>query len=318
MKCALRKWQLSDAAALAAMLNNRKIQNNLRDGLPYPYTEGDAKDYILSALSAGETDIFAYAITVEGAVAGSIAASRRHNIHRRTAELGYFLAEEYWGRGIMTDAIRQLCDIVFQTSDILRIFAEPFSYNAASRRALEKAGFTREGTLINNAVKNGRVQDMALYSLTRTTEAYPIRRLSPEEIPAALELSWRVFLEFEAPEYSTEGVAAFRTSLDDDERTRKLTFYGAYDGETLVGVLCMRSPQHIGGFFVDAVYHRRGIGKRLFETMRRDYDRQVFTVNSSPYAVEIYHRLGFIPTDTEQLTDGLRYTPMRFEKGEDK
>lgn len=95
----------------------------------------------------------------------------------------------------------------------------------------------------------------------------------------ALELSWRVFLEFEAPEYSAEGVAAFRASLDDEECTRKLTFYGAYDGETLVGVLCMRSPQHIGGFFVDAAYHRRGIGKRLFEAMRRDYDRQVFTVS---------------------------------------
>ena len=88
-----------------------------------------------------------------------------------------------------------------------------------------------------------------------------------------------MFLEFEAPEYSAEGVAAFRASLDDEERTRKLTFYGAYDGETLVGVLCMRSPQHIGGFFVDAAYHRRGIGKRLFEAMRRDYGRQVFTVS---------------------------------------
>ena len=99
------------------------------------------------------------------------------------------------------------------------------------------------------------------------------------------------------------------------ERTRKLDFYGAYDGETLAGVLCMRAPQHIGGFFVDGAYHRRGIGRRLFETMRRDYDRQVFTVNSSPYAVEVYRHLGFVPTDTEQCTNGLRYTPMRYEGG---
>ena len=166
------------------------------------------------------------------------------------------------------------------------------------------------------AVKNGKVVDMTLYSLPRSVEPYSVRRLAPEEVPAALELCWQVFLEFEAPEYSPEGVAAFRASLDDKERVRKLNFYGAFDGEKLVGVLCMRPPQHIGGFFVDAVYHCRGIGRRLFEAMRQDYKVQAFTVNSSPYAVEVYRRLGFVPTDTEQLTDGLRYTPMRFEEGE--
>ena len=248
---------------------------------------------------------------------GSIGAFRQGNIHRQTAELGYYLAEEYWGQGIMSAAIRQLCDSVFQTTDILRIYAEPFSYNAGSRRALEKAGFTLEGTMKCNAVKNGKMVDMTLYSLTRSMEPYPVRRLAPEEIPAALELCWRVFLEFEAPEYSPEGVAAFRASLDDKERTRRLNFYGAFDGGQLVGVLCMRPPQHIGGFFVDAAYHRRGIGRRLFEAVRQDYETQAFTVNSSPYAVEVYRRLGFTPTDTEQLTDGLRYTPMRFEEREE-
>lgn len=317
MKCVLRKWQQSDAAALAAMLNNRKILNNLRDGLPYPYTRRDAEDYIASMLSADENETFAYAITAEGKVIGSIAAFRQGNIHRQTAEMGYYLAEEYWGRGIMSDAIRQLCGIVFASSDILRIFAEPFSYNIGSRRALEKAGFRQEGVMRNHAVKNGRVQDMVLYSLTRTTERYPIRRLPPEEIPAALALCWRVFQAFEAPEYPAEGVAAFRASLDDPVRTRSLDYYGAFDGDTLVGVLCMRFPQHIGGFFVDAAYHRRGIGRRLFESMRRDYDRQVFTVNSSPCAVEVYRHLGFVPTDAEQVTDGLRYTPMRFTREDD-
>ncbi|MDO5541402.1 MAG: GNAT family N-acetyltransferase [Eubacteriales bacterium] len=154
---------------------------------------------------------------------------------------------------------------------------------------------------------------MTLYSLTRSLEPYSVRRLSPEEISAALKLCWQVFLEFEAPEYSQEGIATFRASLDDRERTRKLKFYGAFDGDKLVGTLCMRAPQHIGGFFVDAEYHRRGIGRQLFEAMRLDYDEQTFTVNSSPYAVEVYRRLGFVPTDTEQIEDGIRYTPMRFE-----
>ena len=316
MKYELRKWRLSDAKELAAALNSKRILNNLRDGLPFPYTEQDATEYITAMRSADENDTFAYAITAENHVIGSIGAFRQGNIHRQTAELGYYLAEEYWGQGIMSGAIRQLCDRIFQTTDILRIYAEPFSYNAGSRRALEKAGFRYEGLMKNNAVKDGKMVDMALYSLTRSLEPYPVRRLAPEEYPAALELCWRVFLEFEAPEYSPEGVAAFRASLDDEERTRRLDFYGAFDGEKLVGVLCMRAPQHIGGFFVDAAYHRRGIGRRLFEAMRQDYEKQVFTVNSSPYAVEVYRRLGFVPTDTEQLTDGLRYMPMRFEERE--
>ncbi|MDO5389735.1 MAG: GNAT family N-acetyltransferase [Eubacteriales bacterium] len=143
-------------------------------------------------------------------------------------------------------------------------------------------------------------------------EPYPIRRLSSEDIPQALELCWRVFLEFEAPEYSPEGIAAFRASLDDKERTRMLNFYGAFDGDKLVGVLCMREPQHIADFFVDAAYHRRGIGRKLFDSMRQDYAKQEFTVHSSPYAVEFYRHLGFEPTDSEQVTDGLRYTPMIF------
>ena len=312
MNCILIKWRLSDAQNLAAALNNEKIQNNLRDGLPFPYTQQDARDYIITMLSSQEDSAFAYAITINDRAVGSIAAFRQGNIHRRTAELGYYLAESCWGRGIMTDAIRQLCGIIFETTDILRIYAEPFSYNTGSRRALEKAGFRFEGMMKNNAVKNGKVVDMALYSLTRAAEPYLVRRLSREEIPAALELCWRVFLEFEAPEYPAEGIAAFRASLDDPHRTRQLNFYGAFDGDALVGVLCMRPPQHIGGFFVDAAYQRRGIGKKLFAAMRQDYARQEFTVNSSPYAVEIYRHLDFVPTDTEQCVDGLRFTPMRY------
>ena len=176
MNCILRKWRLSDAADLAAALNNKRILNNLRDGLPFPYTEQDARDYISAMFSADENDTFAYAITRNDRAIGSIGAFRKSNIQRQTAELGYYLAEEYWGQGIMTETIRQLCSIIFDTTDILRIYAEPFAYNTGSRRALEKAGFCYEGTMKNNAVKNGKALDIALYSLTRTMEPYPVRR----------------------------------------------------------------------------------------------------------------------------------------------
>lgn len=308
----LRKWRLSDAGDLAAALSNEKILVNLRDGLPFPYTERDAHDYIAAMLAADEDSTFAYAITVGGRAVGSIGAFRQSYIHRQTAELGYYLAEEYWGRSIMTEAIRQFCKILFDTTDILRIYAEPFAYNTGSRRALEKAGFCCEGTMKNNAVKNGKVLDMVMYSLTRTMEAYPVRRLNEEEIRDACRLMWAVFLQFEAPEYPQEGIDSFRASLEDQARLRRMSFYGAFDGGKLVGTLCMREPQHIGGFFVDAAYQRRGIGRRLFEAMRRDYARQVFTVHASPYAVEVYRHLGFTPTGGEQTAQGLRFTPMQY------
>ncbi len=168
MNCRIRKWELADAKDLAAALSNTKIQDNLRDGLPYPYTEQDGIDYISAMLSADENDTFAFAITVEGKVIGSIGVFRQGNIHRQTAEVGYYIAEEYWGKGIMTEAIKQTCKYVFDKSDIIRIYAEPFAYNVASCRALEKAGFQYEGTLRKNAVKNGKIIDMKMYSLLRT------------------------------------------------------------------------------------------------------------------------------------------------------
>lgn len=167
MVCEIRKWELSDAADLAAALSNKKILDNLRDGLPYPYTQRDGEDYISAMLSADENEVFAFAITVDGKAVGSIGAFRQGNIHRQTAELGYYIAEEYWGRGLMTEAVKQLCRYVFEKSDIIRIFAEPFAHNAASCRVLEKAGFRYEGTLRSNAVKNGRVVDMKMYSLLK-------------------------------------------------------------------------------------------------------------------------------------------------------
>ncbi|MGN0169518.1 MAG: GNAT family N-acetyltransferase [Lachnospiraceae bacterium] len=315
MKISIRTWKQSDAASLASTLSNKRIMNNLRDGLPYPYTEKDGLEYINFILGSDPHDTFAYAIDVDGVAVGSIGAFRQGNIHFRTAELGYYLAEEYWGKGIMTKAVKLLCEKVFAETDIIRIFAEPFAYNTGSRRVLEKAGFQFEGMMKCNAVKNGQILDMALYGLTRQTKEYRIRRLNEEEIPLALALSWEVFREFVAPEYSEEGVQEFRKSLNDRDRNRKMNFYGAFDGDQLVGTIYMREPQHICGFFVRKEYHRKGIGRSLFETMRRDYDRQEFTVNASPYGVKIYRHLGFRETDTEQTVNGIRFTPMRFQKG---
>ena len=167
MVCGIRRWRMSDAGDLAAALSNKKVLDNLRDGLPFPYTEKDGSDYIGAMLSADENDTFAFAVTVDDRAIGSITVLRKDNIHRRTAELGYYIAEEYWGRGIMTEAVRQVCGYVFDNSDIVRIYAEPFAFNTASCRVLEKAGFRFEGVLKSNAVKNGEIVDMKMYALVR-------------------------------------------------------------------------------------------------------------------------------------------------------
>ena len=167
MNCTIRPWSMDDADDLAADLNNKKILDNLRHGLPYPYTQSDARDFIDAMRNADKTSTFAFAIAVDGRAVGSIGVFRMDNIHHRTAEMGYYVAEPFWGQGVCTQAVTQVCRQVFDTTDILRIFAQPFARNAASCRVLEKCGFVLEGRLRKNAVKNGEVCDMLLYALVK-------------------------------------------------------------------------------------------------------------------------------------------------------
>lgn len=141
-----------------------------------------------------------------------------------------------------------------------------------------------------------------------------IRRLSEEEKPSALALIWKVFLKFEAPEYSSEGTEFFRSILDDKEYISEREFIGAFDGEKLVGVISMGRSPHINFFFVREEYHRRGIGRRLFETAVKSRPEKCITVNASPYAVPVYRRLGFVPTDKMQETKGIKFSPMEYKK----
>ena len=165
----IREWELKDSKNLAKVLNNKRILDNLRDGIPYPYTENDAEEFIYSVLDSPKDSQYAWAITdIDGALIGSVGVMRQNNIHQYTAELGYYLDEMFWGKGIMTEVVKQVCQYIFSETDIIRIFAEPFSYNTASCRVLEKAGFSFEGTLKCNAVKNGVVLDMNLYAMIRS------------------------------------------------------------------------------------------------------------------------------------------------------
>ena len=170
MNCKIRPWKLTDASYLAEVLSSIKIHDNLRDGLPFPYTVHDAEEFIRAMLEADKGKVYAFAITIEDKVIGSIGVFRKDNIHSRTAEMGYYIAEPYWGQGFGTSAVKQVCHLIFETTDIIRIFAEPFSYNTASCRILEKSGFAFEGLLKKNAIKNGESVDMKLYAFVKGDE----------------------------------------------------------------------------------------------------------------------------------------------------
>lgn len=165
MECKIRKWRIEDAQSLAMALDNEHVQANLRDGIPLPYTVEDAEAYINMMLSNDEA--YVYAITVDDKAIGSIGAFRKENIHSRTAEMGYYISEQYWGQGLMTSAVRQTCERIFANTDIVRIFAIPFSYNEASCRVLEKAGFVKEGVMRKNAFKREQFLDTILYALVK-------------------------------------------------------------------------------------------------------------------------------------------------------
>jgi len=163
----LRPWQPEDAEAVAAVANNPKIAANLRNVFPHPYTLEDAKRFVNDCIAQGEDRQLTRAIIIESRAVGSIGVFVKDDIYEKSAELGYWLAEERWGKGVMTEAVRQLCREAFGRFDIIRIFAEPFADNRGSRRVLEKAGFTCEGTMRSGVFKNGQVHSYCVYSLLR-------------------------------------------------------------------------------------------------------------------------------------------------------
>lgn len=146
-----------------------------------------------------------------------------------------------------------------------------------------------------------------------TDKTYTLRRLTEAEIPAALSLAWEVFSEYESPVYSEEGTEEFRRCLHDETYLAAINYYGAFDGNTLIGEIGIRPRQnHICFFFVKGSYHRRGIGTKLFQCLLRDAPNGPITLNSSPYGLPFYQALGFRPTDTEQTVNGIRFTPMEY------
>ena len=163
----LREWQLTDAPSVAIYANNMKIALNLRDAFPFPYTLDHAMQFIQSCMGNEGMGQMTRAIVADGHAVGSIGVFVQQDVNRKSAEVGYWLAEPYWGNGIMPQAVRQICKEAFRAFSLERIYAEVFAPNRASARVLEKAGFILEGVLRNSVYKNGCVLNARLFSVLK-------------------------------------------------------------------------------------------------------------------------------------------------------
>lgn len=164
---ALREWKMEDAESIAVAANNPKVAERLRNVFPNPYTLADAKWYVNDCMENEGNNQIARAIVVDEKAVGSIGIFVKDDVYEKSAELGYWLSEDYWRQGIMSRAVKMICKEGFERFDIIRIFAEPFEDNAGSRGVLEKAGFTYEGMMRNGIYKNGKVHSYCMYSLLR-------------------------------------------------------------------------------------------------------------------------------------------------------
>jgi len=161
----LRPWMIDDATRLPKYANNFNIARFMTDRFPHPYTVADARSFI--ELANRDEPVHIFAIDINGEAVGGIGIHPQEDVFRKNAELGYWLAEPFWGKGIITEAIGQMVDFAFKTYDINRVFARPFGTNKASQRVLEKAGFILEARFEKILFKNGEWLDELVYAFRR-------------------------------------------------------------------------------------------------------------------------------------------------------
>ena len=164
-KCTLREWRPGDVDSLVANANNVKVSRNLHDAFPHPYTRADAEAWIVKATADHSDTVFA--IEVDGKAVGGIGFQLGKDVDRRTAAIGYWLGEPYWGRGITTEALRAMTEHAFKKFDLARLEAYVFEWNLGSARVLEKAGYTQEARLRKRVTKEGRTVDCFLFARVR-------------------------------------------------------------------------------------------------------------------------------------------------------
>ena len=165
MHFTLRPWNIDDLDSLVKYANNPRISDNLTNKFPSPYTRENGKNFIEFATKNDPVNIFT--VDINGAACGGIGIHPQDDVYRKNAELGYWLAEPFWGNGIISNAIPQIVEYGFKNFDITRIFARPYGTNAASKRVLEKAGFKLEAQFEKTFFKNGEFLDELIYAVRK-------------------------------------------------------------------------------------------------------------------------------------------------------
>lgn len=314
----LRPWNESDSESLYEYAKDDRVGPIA--GWPSHTSVENSREVIKNVLSAPET----YAVCLKkdnkaiGSIGLMIGKHSNLNLPDSEGEIGYWIGVPFWGQGLIPEATRELIRHAFADLHLETLWCGYFDGNEKSRRCQEKCGFVYHHT--NKDIHWKLMDDIRTEHITRLTKeewktSFTGRKLEEQETEEARSLAWKVFFEYESPDYSPEGTEEFRKCLHDAKYLAGIEYYGAFDSGRLIGMIGIRKDKsHICFFFVDGSYHRLGIGTRLFEWIKAEYPSKTITLNSSPYGLPFYKSLGFHETDEEQTVNGIRFTPMKYQK----
>lgn len=312
----LRPWEEADAESLYEYAKDERVGPVA--GWPVHTSVENSREIIREVLSVPEN--YAVCLKEDGRAIGCVGlmVGSRSNIGlpETDGEIGYWIGVPFWGRGLIPEAVRETIRHAFADLRLETLWCGYFDGNDKSRRVQKKCGFVYHHT--NADVPWKVMGDVRTEHITRLTKSawldcFTVRALTDGEIPAALDLAWNVFLQYESPDYSAAGTEEFRRCLHDDGYLAGIAYYGAFDDGKLVGMTAIRPDRrHVCFFFVDGKYHRLGVGTKLLRFLCGVYPDAPITLNSSPYGLPFYKAVGFVPTDTEQTINGIRFTPMQY------
>lgn len=319
----LRPLSVKDAEAVYKWVSDERVARYM----VYPtYTNiGDCIEWLKQIENSAETYNFGFERLEDGELIGSGDIGLNDEGYW---SFGYNLRHDCWGMGYATEAARAMIDFARKEFGAKKFCSSHCEPNLASGNVMKKCGLHFKGYGEFEKLDGSCKMRTMEYVLDETEKMlYNIRRLKADEVDGALILVRDVFMKFEAPVYSPEGVQTFMEQIIESEEFRgscrrgETPLYGAFDGDELIGVMGMRpTMSHINLAFVREDYHRRGAASALFKYLLEDVKKlrpeiTAVTVNSSPYGLPFYEKVGFKASDSELTVDGIRFTPMIYTIG---
>jgi len=318
MNFKLKEWKLSDVASLAENANNINIWNNVRDYFPHPYTEEDGKQFINTVLNKPKP-YMDFAIVIDGQAVGGIGIVLQNDVERISAEMGFWLGEQYWGKGIMTKAVREMVEYSFLNFSLQKIYAPVFDFNVASQKVLKKARFEREAILKRAAIKNNKIIDIHYYSLIKSQWRSQVhhRFYEQSDFPLLEDLLYESIFQPEGakplPRNIIKKPEINNYIKDFGKRKGDFCIFAEFNGKTVGGAWIRILDGEIKGYgnidsetpelaiAVFKKYRNLGIGTGLMYNLidltlyqgLRGYKQISLSVQKDNYAVKMYKKLGF-------------------------